>query len=45
MSSKLFIDNASKLVGDALHSLTLTNPAVALDVVNNIVHTRPNTSA
>lgn len=41
MSSKHFINDPSKLVEDALHSLTLVNPTVALDRQNKVVYRRP----
>ncbi|KAG5916740.1 hypothetical protein E4U42_007518, partial [Claviceps africana] len=41
MSSKHFIDDPTHLVNAALHSLTLTNPNVALDASSKIVHCRP----
>lgn len=41
MSSKHFINDPSKLVEDALHSLTLINPTVALDRQNKVVYRRP----
>lgn len=44
MSTKHFVDDAQKLVGDALRSVTLTNPSVALDVENKIVYRRPSDS-
>ncbi len=40
MSSKHFIDDATHLVNTALHSLTLTNPNVALDAEHKIVYRR-----
>ncbi len=42
MSSKHFINDATHLVNTALHSLTLTNPNVALDANNKIVYRRPS---
>ncbi|KAI1266713.1 dihydroxyacetone kinase [Xylariaceae sp. FL1019] len=45
MSSKHFINNPTLLVDSALHSLTLTNPAVALDAENKIIYRRPSDSA
>ena len=45
MSSKHFINDPTKLVGDALRSLTLTNPNVALDEDNKIVYRRPSAKA
>lgn len=44
-SRKHFIDDASHLVSSALHSLTLTNPNVAVDAANKIVYRRPSPSA
>ncbi|VUC32472.1 unnamed protein product [Clonostachys rosea] len=41
MSSKHFISDPTKLVNDALHSLTITNPTVALDADNKIIYRRP----
>ncbi|KAK3327199.1 Dak1 domain-containing protein [Cercophora scortea] len=41
MSSKHFINDPTHLVNTALHSLTLTNPAVALDAANKIIYRRP----
>ncbi|KAL2207736.1 dihydroxyacetone kinase [Sarocladium strictum] len=41
MSAKHFINDATTLVSSALHSLTLTNPTVALDAENKIVYRRP----
>lgn len=41
MSSKHFISDPTKLVQSALHSLTLTNPNVAVDLKNKIVYQRP----
>ncbi|CAH0033968.1 unnamed protein product [Clonostachys rhizophaga] len=41
MSSKHFISDPTKLVNDALHSLTITNPTVALDAENKIIYRRP----
>lgn len=40
MSSKHFINDATHLVNTALHSLTLTNPNVALDAEHKIVYRR-----
>ncbi|KAL7943366.1 Dak1 domain-containing protein [Trichoderma barbatum] len=42
MSSKHFINDPTKLVNDALFGITLTNPAVALDVDNKTIYRRPN---
>jgi dihydroxyacetone kinase len=42
MSSKHFVNDPTHLVNTALHSLTLTNPNVALDAANKIVYRRPN---
>lgn len=44
MSTKHFINDPTKLVGDALYSLTLTNPSVALDADHKIVYRRPVSS-
>ncbi|KAG5948653.1 hypothetical protein E4U53_006216 [Claviceps sorghi] len=41
MSSKHFVNDPTHLVNAALHSLTLTNPNVALDAGSKIVHRRP----
>lgn len=41
MSSKHFINDPTKLVEDALYSLTLVNPTVALDKQNKVVYRRP----
>lgn len=41
MSSKHFVNDPAKLVEDALHSLTLVNPTVALDVQNKVIYRRP----
>ena len=41
MSVKHFINDPTKLVEDALHSLTLVNPTVALDRQNKVVYRRP----
>ncbi|KAJ4147959.1 hypothetical protein LMH87_002450 [Akanthomyces muscarius] len=40
MSSRHFINDATHLVNTALHSLTLTNPNVALDAEHKIVYRR-----
>ncbi|KID87575.1 dihydroxyacetone kinase [Metarhizium guizhouense ARSEF 977] len=42
MSSKHFIDDPTQLVNSALHSLTLTNPNVALDPASKIIYRRPS---
>ena len=42
MSTKHFINDPAKLVGDALLGLTLTNPNVALDADSKIVYRRPS---
>jgi dihydroxyacetone kinase len=42
MSTKHFINDPTVLVDSALQSLTLTNPAVALDAANKIVYRRPS---
>ncbi|KAK0752056.1 Dak1 domain-containing protein [Schizothecium vesticola] len=44
MSTKHFINDPSHLVTTALHSLTLTNPSVALDPLNKILYLRPSQS-
>lgn len=41
MSSKHFINDPTHLVASALHSLTLTNPNVALDADNKVIYRRP----
>lgn len=40
MSSRHFVNDATHLVNTALHSLTLTNPNVALDAEHKIVYRR-----
>ncbi|KAK2603497.1 dihydroxyacetone kinase Dak1 [Conoideocrella luteorostrata] len=45
MSSKHFINDPSHLVSSALHSLTLTNPNVALDAPSKIIYLRPSHGA
>ncbi|KAJ4314050.1 dihydroxyacetone kinase Dak1 [Fusarium piperis] len=45
MSSKHFINDPTHLVSSALHSLTLTNPSVALDSDHKIVYRRPDPNA
>lgn len=42
MSAKHFINDPTHLVNSALHSLTLTNPSIALDSDNKIVYRRPS---
>ncbi|TPX17925.1 uncharacterized protein E0L32_011988 [Thyridium curvatum] len=42
MSTRHFVNDPTKLVGDALHSLTLVNPHVALDEEHKIIYRRPN---
>ncbi|KAI5461373.1 Dak1 domain-containing protein [Mariannaea sp. PMI_226] len=42
MSAKHFINDPTHLVTSALHSLTLTNPSVALDRDNKIIYRRPS---
>lgn len=42
MSTKHFVNDPTHLVNTALHSLTLTNPNVALDAENKIVYRRPS---
>ncbi|KAM4056262.1 dak1 domain-containing protein [Hirsutella rhossiliensis] len=44
-SRKHFINDPTHLVASALHSLTLTNPNVAVDAANKIVYRRPSPSA
>ncbi|TAQ90601.1 hypothetical protein B7494_g1052 [Chlorociboria aeruginascens] len=41
MAAKHFINDPTLLVNSALHSLTLTNPSVALDTENKIIYRRP----
>jgi len=41
MSTKHFINDPTHLVNSALHALTITNPAIALDVDNKIIYRRP----
>ncbi|TQN74441.1 Dihydroxyacetone kinase 1 [Colletotrichum shisoi] len=45
MSTKHFINDPTKLVNSALHSLTLTNPSLALDKSNKIIYRRPDPNA
>ncbi|RSL69448.1 hypothetical protein CEP54_002324 [Fusarium duplospermum] len=45
MSSKHFINDPTHLVSSALHSLTLTNPSVALDSDHKIIYRRPDPNA
>lgn len=45
MSAKHFINDPAKLVADALHSVTLTNPSLAVDAANKIVYRRPDPSS
>ena len=45
MQTKHFIDDPTHLVNTALHSLTLTNPSVALDLENKIIYRRPEKNA
>lgn len=40
-SSKHFINDPTHLVNTALHSITLTNPSLALDAHNKIIYQRP----
>lgn len=42
MSAKHFINDPTHLVNSALHSLTLTNPSIALDSDNKIIYRRPS---
>ncbi|KAH6892303.1 Dak1 domain-containing protein [Thelonectria olida] len=44
MSAKHFINDPAHLVNSALHSLTLTNPSIALDPDHKIVYRRPSSS-
>lgn len=41
MSAKHFIHDPTHLVNSALHSLTITNPSVAVDAENKVVYRRP----
>lgn len=41
MQTKHFIDDPTHLVNTALHSLTITNPSIAVDAANKIVYRRP----
>ncbi|KAI5460415.1 Dak1 domain-containing protein [Mariannaea sp. PMI_226] len=41
MSTKHFVNDPTKLVNDALHGITITNPAVALDSENKIIYQVP----
>ncbi|EXJ94254.1 dihydroxyacetone kinase [Capronia coronata CBS 617.96] len=41
MQTKHFIDDPTHLVHTALHSLTLTNPSLALDLENKIIFRKP----
>ncbi|KPM34364.1 Dihydroxyacetone kinase 1 [Neonectria ditissima] len=45
MSAKHFVNDPTHLVTSALHSLTLTNPSIALDVDNKIIYRRPSPGA
>lgn len=45
MSAKHFINDPTHLVNTALHSLTITNPNVALDPDNKIIYRRPSHAA
>ncbi|EON64132.1 dihydroxyacetone kinase [Coniosporium apollinis CBS 100218] len=45
MSAKHFINDPTHLVQTALHSITLTNPAVALDASNKIIYQRPTSTS
>lgn len=45
MSAKHFINDPAKLVSSALHSVTLTNPSLALDSPNKIIYRRPDGSS
>lgn len=40
-SAKHFISDPTHLVNTALHSLTITNPSIALDAPNKIIYRRP----
>ncbi|KAG0650753.1 Dihydroxyacetone kinase 1 [Hyphodiscus hymeniophilus] len=42
MQAKHFINDPTHLVDTALHSLTLTNPSLALDKQNRIIYRRPS---
>jgi triose/dihydroxyacetone kinase / FAD-AMP lyase (cyclizing) len=41
MQTKHFIDDPTHLVNTALHSLTITNPSLAFDLLNKIIYRRP----
>ncbi|KKY25891.1 putative dihydroxyacetone kinase [Phaeomoniella chlamydospora] len=45
MQTKHFIEDPTHLVNTALHSLTITNPSLALDAENKIVYRRPEKNA
>lgn len=42
MAHKHFINDPTHLVNTALHSITLTNPSLALDATNKIIYRRPS---
>ncbi|KAF5724057.1 dihydroxyacetone kinase [Fusarium mundagurra] len=45
MSAKHFVNDPTHLVSSALHSLTLTNPSLALDPDFKVIYRRPDSSA
>jgi dihydroxyacetone kinase len=45
MSAKHFVNDPTHLVSSALHSLTLTNPSLALDPDFKVLYRRPNSNA
>ncbi|TKA82349.1 hypothetical protein B0A49_00090 [Cryomyces minteri] len=45
MSAKHFINDPTNLVLTALRSITLTNPAVALDAENKVIYLRPSSNS
>lgn len=45
MSAKHFVNDPTHLVSSALHSLTLTNPSVALDPDFKVIYRRPDSNA
>ncbi|CEF83353.1 hypothetical protein FGSG_07017 [Fusarium graminearum PH-1] len=44
MSAKHFVNDPTHLVSSALHSLTLTNPSVALDPEFKVIYRRPDSN-
>ncbi|EXK42277.1 dihydroxyacetone kinase [Fusarium oxysporum f. sp. melonis 26406] len=45
MSAKHFVNDPTHLVSSALHSLTLTNPSLALDPDFKVIYRRPDSNA